>query len=95
MLIDGAYLTGRDLAQIRQGESDVLDAVQMTGRHQVRLDRSRDALLTQKDHLQTTADELGQRIDALQKQLDTVNSYLRDTDNALRDVNQALDRGGY
>ncbi len=28
------------------GEADVLDAVQMTGRHQVHVDRSRDALLT-------------------------------------------------
>ena len=27
-------------------EADVLDAVQMPGRHQVRVDRSRDALLT-------------------------------------------------
>jgi len=29
-----------------KGEGDVLDAVQMTGRHQVHVDRSRDALLT-------------------------------------------------
>jgi ribonucleoside-diphosphate reductase alpha chain len=29
------------------GEADVLDAVQMPGRHQVRVDRSRDALLTE------------------------------------------------
>ena len=29
-----------------QGESDVLDAVQMPGRYQVHVDRSRDALLT-------------------------------------------------
>jgi ribonucleoside-diphosphate reductase alpha chain len=31
---------------MRPGEADVLDAVQMTGRHQVHVDRSRDALLT-------------------------------------------------
>jgi ribonucleoside-diphosphate reductase alpha chain len=32
---------------IDSGEADVLDAVQMPGRHQVRVDRSRDALLTE------------------------------------------------
>jgi ribonucleoside-diphosphate reductase alpha chain len=46
MLIDGGGGNGRDLAQIGQGESDVLDAVQMPGRHQVHIDRSRDVLLT-------------------------------------------------
>ncbi len=34
------------MAQVRQGESEVLDAVQMPGRHQVHIDRSRDVLLT-------------------------------------------------
>ena len=46
MLIDGTPARGRDWGEIRQGESDVLDAVQMPGRHQVHIDRSRDALLT-------------------------------------------------
>ena len=46
MLIDDTRMTGRDLPPIRQGESDVLDAVQMPGRHQVHIDRSRDVLLT-------------------------------------------------
>src|ERR1700741_1301441 len=46
MLIDDTRMTGRDLLEIRQGESDVLDAVQMPGRHQVHIDRSRDVLLT-------------------------------------------------
>src|SRR5262249_47385037 len=46
MLIDAAFRPGGNSADIRQGESDVLDAVQMPGRHQVHIDRSRDALLT-------------------------------------------------
>src|SRR5256885_12563853 len=33
-------------SQVTQGEAAVLDAVQMPGRHQVHIDRSRDALLT-------------------------------------------------
>ena len=47
MLIDGTRASGRDLAQVLQGESEVLDAVQMPGRHQVHIDRSRDVLLTE------------------------------------------------
>src|SRR6201995_4955322 len=46
ILIDDTCDGGRDLAQVRQGESDVLDAVQMPGRHQVHIDRSCDGLLT-------------------------------------------------
>ena len=46
MLIDGIRARGETPAQVRQGESEVLDAVQMPGRHQVHIDRSRDALLT-------------------------------------------------
>src|ERR1700760_3506070 len=46
MLIDDMRVTSRDLPPTRQGESDVLDAVQMPGRHQVHIDRSRDVLLT-------------------------------------------------
>src|SRR3984885_5158217 len=46
MLIDDTRVTGRHSAQVRQGESEVLDAVQMPGRHQVHVDRSRDVLLT-------------------------------------------------
>src|SRR6202162_1587380 len=46
MLIDGVGARGGHLASIRQGESEVLDAVQMPGRHQVHIDRSRDVLLT-------------------------------------------------
>ena len=59
------------------------------------LQRSRDALLTQRNHLQQTADDISRKIDALQRQQDTVNSYLRDTDNALHDVDEALRRAGY
>jgi ribonucleoside-diphosphate reductase alpha chain len=36
-----------ELAMTDSGEANVLDAVQMPGRHQVRVDRSRDALLTE------------------------------------------------
>ena len=36
-----------ELELLDSGEADVLDAVQMPGRHQVRVDRSRDALLTE------------------------------------------------
>ena len=47
MLIDGELREGQRLgAKCRQGETDVLDAVQMPGRHQVHIDRSRDVLLT-------------------------------------------------
>jgi ribonucleoside-diphosphate reductase alpha chain len=47
MLIDDASgQPGNSLGSNRPGENDVLDAVQMQGRHQVRVDRSRDALLT-------------------------------------------------
>ena len=46
MLIDDTRDTGGHSAQVRQGESEVLDAVQMPGRHQVHIDRSRDVLLT-------------------------------------------------
>ena len=46
MLIDDTRVTGGHSAQDRQGESEVLDAVQMPGRHQVHIDRSRDVLLT-------------------------------------------------
>jgi ribonucleoside-diphosphate reductase alpha chain len=47
MLIDdhGAN-PGKSLGANRRGESDVLDVVQLQGHHQVRVDRSRDALLT-------------------------------------------------
>jgi hypothetical protein len=46
MLIDERVRSGGHLVETGQGESDVLDAVQMPGRHQVHIDRSRDALLT-------------------------------------------------
>jgi ribonucleotide reductase alpha subunit len=46
MLIDDTRRAGRNSVPTDQGESDVLDAVQMPGRHQVHIDRSRDALLT-------------------------------------------------
>ena len=56
------------------------------------LNRSRDALLTQRKNLQDAADNLNRRIGDLQRQLDSVNSYLRDTDSAIRDVDSALRR---
>lgn len=56
------------------------------------LNRSRDALLTQRKNLQTAADSLNTRIAELQRQLDSVNSYLRDTDAAVRDVESAMKR---
>jgi cell division protein FtsB len=56
------------------------------------LNRSRDALLSQREHLEQTADSLNKRIAQLQQQLDSVNSYLRDTDRAIRDVDSALRR---
>jgi len=56
------------------------------------LNRSRDALLTQRKNLQDASDRLNRRIAELQRQLDSVNSYLRDTDNAIRDVESALKR---
>jgi ribonucleoside-diphosphate reductase alpha chain len=46
MLIDGIGARGGHLASVSQGESEVLDAVQMPGRYQVHIDRSRDVLLT-------------------------------------------------
>ena len=46
MLIDDTRVTGGHFTEVRQGESEVLDAVQMPGRHQVHIDRSRDVLLT-------------------------------------------------
>jgi hypothetical protein len=39
-LIDGISARSGNLASIRQGESEVLDAVQMPGRHQGHIDRS-------------------------------------------------------
>jgi ribonucleoside-diphosphate reductase alpha chain len=42
-----ARMDGRTQDMTDAGEADVLDAVQMPGRHQVRVDRSRDALLTE------------------------------------------------
>lgn len=56
------------------------------------LNRSRDALLTQRQNLQTAADSLNKRISELQRQLDSVNAYLRDTDSAIRDVESAMKR---
>jgi hypothetical protein len=46
MLIDDTLRAGGNSVPTDQGESDVLDAVQMPGRHQVHIDRSRDVLLT-------------------------------------------------
>jgi ribonucleoside-diphosphate reductase alpha chain len=47
MLIDDASgKPGKSLGTNRRGEADVLDVVQLQGRHQVRVDRSRDVLLT-------------------------------------------------
>ena len=46
MLIDVALGAVGHSGSGRQGERDVLDAVQMPGRHQVHVDRTRDTLLT-------------------------------------------------
>jgi hypothetical protein len=46
MLIDGMLRGDGNSGDTGRGESEVLDAVQMPGRHQVHIDRSRDALLT-------------------------------------------------
>ncbi|HEY9677362.1 MAG TPA: hypothetical protein V6C76_05110 [Drouetiella sp.] len=56
------------------------------------LNRSRDALLTQRSHLQQAADDTRARIGELQTKLDSINSYLSDTDKAIRDVEAALAR---
>lgn len=54
------------------------------------LQRSRDALLSQRDHLQQEAAQVASQIDSLQRRLQAINDSLRDNDAALRDVERAM-----
>jgi peptidoglycan hydrolase CwlO-like protein len=56
------------------------------------LERSHDALLSQRDHLQQEAAQISRQIDSLQQRLQAINDSLRDNDAALRDVERALRR---
>jgi peptidoglycan hydrolase CwlO-like protein len=54
------------------------------------LQRSRDALLSQRQDLQTAYDQVTQQIDQLNQKLNRIDSYLRQTDQSLRDVESAM-----
>jgi len=56
------------------------------------LERSRDALLSQRDHLQQEAAAITRQIDSLERRLQAINDSLRDNDAALRDVERAMRR---
>jgi len=56
------------------------------------LERSRDALLSQRDHLQQEAAQVASQIDSLQRRLQAINDSLRDNDANLRDIERAMRR---
>jgi peptidoglycan hydrolase CwlO-like protein len=54
------------------------------------LQKSRDALLSQKQDLQAAYDRITQQIDTLNQSLIRLDSYLRQTDQSIRDVDNAI-----
>jgi hypothetical protein len=54
------------------------------------LQKSRDALLSQRQDLQAAYDQVTQQIDQLNQKLIRIDSYLRQTDQSLRDVESAM-----
>ena len=54
------------------------------------LQRSRDALLSQRQELQSAYDRVTAQIDNLNQSLNRIDSYLRQTDQSIRDVESAL-----
>ena len=56
------------------------------------LQRSRDALISQKAELERARNDVGGQIDRLQAKYDRINLYLKQVDSSLRDVEDALQR---
>jgi peptidoglycan hydrolase CwlO-like protein len=54
------------------------------------LQKSRDALLSQRQDLQAAYDRVNQQINQLNQSLTRLDSYLRQTDQSLRDVESAM-----
>jgi prefoldin subunit 5 len=55
------------------------------------LQRSRDALLSQRDELQRARNDVMAQIDRLNQKAARIDQYLKQVDDLLRDVNSALD----
>ncbi len=54
------------------------------------LQRSRDALLSQKTELQRAYNDVASQVDKLQTKLTRLDSYLRQVDSSIKDVDNAL-----
>jgi len=79
-VLSAAVMTAMPLAEHARAQSGLLGNLQ----------RSRDALLTQRGELQDASSRIGSQINELQRQQERVDAYLRDTDRALQNVESAL-----